>query len=158
MPHDPVDIVEKQDDYAAHTWEMCLWPEWWNKCRPSVNLSWRIRKLDRKQKRHIPANAGIYTLLVQPRIANHPACSYLMYVGQAEDLQDRFQKYLTTERRIRPKVFRMLLKYEGHIFFCYAPVRKARLDDVEDHLLETFWPPCNTEFPGELRKVKGAFG
>jgi excinuclease UvrABC nuclease subunit len=121
------------------------------------SLSWRTRKLEREQKAHIPTSSGIYTLIIKPDIVSHPESAYLMYVGQAVDLRDRFEKYITTERRRRPKVYRLLLKWEGHIFFCYTEVAASDLDFVEDGLLSSFLPPANSNFPGDVQPVVGAF-
>lgn len=157
MKNDPVDIVEQQDEFAAHCWRFCLWPKKWQDCKVLASASWETRKLERQQKQVIPTSPGIYTLVIKPNIASHPNGAYLMYVGQAVDLRDRFGKYITTERRRRPKVFRLLLKWEGHIFFCFTKVKASDLDSVEDALISSFLPPANSAFPGELRPVVGAF-
>jgi len=63
----------------------------------------------------------IYTLLIQPGIANHPACSYVMYVGPAVDLSKRFGDYLTKERLEsgRPNIVEPLHVYENHVWLCF---------------------------------------
>ena len=113
--------------------------------------------LHKSHKPKIPAVPGIYSLLVQPGIANHADCSYLMYLGKATSLRSRFGNYLTTEKTRRPKIVRLLQMYEGNIQFCYSKVREAKLDAIEEQLYNAFVPPCNSQFSGELSRAKGAF-
>ena len=105
----------------------------------------------------MPQHAGVYSLVVQPRVAGHPACSYLMYLGKAKDLRRRFIDYLTVERRKRPKIVGLLEKYRGYIQFFYSDVDEKELDSMEEQLINAFVPPCNARFTGEISTVKGAF-
>jgi hypothetical protein len=157
MASDPYDLIEQQDEYAANSWDIVLWPRYWQACSPGRTLSWTICKLDKSLRSTIPQRPGLYSLLVQPGIADHPACSVLMYIGQAVDLNNRFYDYCTRERRIRPKVSRMLLKLDDFVYFCYCELPKPDLDSVEDHLIESFWPYANDRLPDRLGKVKDAF-
>lgn len=157
MAFEPIDLVEQQDECLAHLVRFPLWPAKWQAFTSDVALSWTIRKLEHDEKENIPSTAGIYSLLIQPAIASHPACSYLMYVGQAQNLQDRFYNYLTTEQRIRPKVVRLLHKWRGYIHFCYSNVPVGQLTVVEDALLDAYIPPVNSRFPGQLASVVRAF-
>ena len=157
MAFKPVDLVEEQDEFKSHLVEFPLWPAKWQEFASAAQLSWTVRKLDKHEKTNIPDASGIYSLLIQPAIASHPACSYLMYVGQAENLQDRFYEYLTTEKRIRPKVVRLLYKWRGYIHFCYCQLPLGQLTNVEDALISAYFPPVNSRFPGQLASVVRAF-
>ena len=105
----------------------------------------------------MPQYAGVYSLVVQPGVAGHPTCSYLMYLGKAKDLRQRFIDYLTVERHKRPKIVRLLEKYRGYIQFLYSGVDERELDNMEDRLINAFVPPCNARFTGEINTAKGAF-
>lgn len=153
----PIDLVAQQDEYNKHVWRMCLWPTQWNARSPSAKLVWKTVVLDPSQKSAIPTAPGIYSLLVQPNIANHTGCSYLMYIGKASSLRSRFGNYLTTEKLRRPKIIRLLEMYKDHLHFCYSTVPKAKLDTVEEQLYSAYVPPCNTQFSGELSRSKRAF-
>lgn len=157
MQASPVDLVASQDEYNKHVWRMCLWPAQWKTCGSHLKLSWNSIVLDSKNKADVPNATGIYSLLIQPGIAKHAACSYLMYLGQATSLRKRFGDYLTRERTKRPKVVRLLEMYPGYIQFCYCKVDKTKLDHIEEQLYNAFVPPCNTKFSGELRRAIGAF-
>lgn len=155
-----VDILNEQDEMKAHTHEFVLWPRKWQGY-DGINLvcDWQMHRLVEAERSIIPTQSGIYTLLVQPGIALHPACSYLMYVGQASSLRRRFGDYLTSEKREsgRPKIFRLLNKYENNLWFCYTLVPRDQLDVYEDALMESYVPPNNDRLPASLRPIKGAF-
>ena len=153
----PADIVAAQDEYIAHVWDICLWPRQWRICDPELRLHWQSVELDDSQKSEVPQYAGVYSLVVQPGIAGHPACSYLMYLGKAKDLRRRFSDYLTVERRKRPKISRLLEKYRGYLRFFYSGVDERELVNMEKRLIDAFVPPCNERFTGEINTVKGAF-
>ena len=157
MPPTPTDLVAQQNEYQNHLWSMCLWPSQWKSCKPPASLNWESVELNKTHQAKVPAAPGIYSLLVQPGIANHGDCSYLMYLGKASSLRTRFGNYLTSERTRRPKIVRLLHLYEGCIQFCYSRVSVTKLDAVEEQLYDAFIPPCNSQFSGELSKAKGAF-
>jgi len=151
------DLLNEGSELVAHRYQFTLWPRRW---REYVRRhAWAIRKLQAAERRHIPHRPGIYTLLVQPRIARHPGCSYLMYVGQAVDLHERFGDYLSKERRDsgRPKIVRLLNLYPDHVWFCYAAAPRRSLDAIEDALSQAYIPPCNDRFPARISKVVRAF-
>lgn len=153
------DIIREQDEAIAHRREFILWPSKWEGFDRTKVYGWQWHKLDASERPNIPDEPGIYTLLIQPGIAGHPLCSYLMYVGQAVSLRTRFADYLTRERREsgRPKIFRLLNKYSNYIWFCFTIVPEETLDDVEDSLMNAYIPPCNDQLPIEIRPVRGAF-
>ncbi len=145
------------NDYRL--WRMVLSPTQWRSCNVPVKLAWRAVKFDRENVTRIPYDArGVYTFVVKPGIARHPSCSYLMYVGKAENqvLRKRYRQYLTEkakgERSRRPHVTEMLLKWEGFLWFYYAEIRnKTKIKGVEDQLLAAYLPPSNRTFPSRIR-------
>ena len=153
----PADLVAEQSEYGNHLWEVCLWPAQWESFDQQPQLTWQSVDLDNKSKPTVPIAPGVYSLLVQPGIANHGQCSYLMYVGRSTNLRQRFADYLTTEKSKRPKIVRLLHRCEGYIKFCYSKVSEAMLEDVEEQLYTAFVPPCNSKFSGKLSSVVGAF-
>lgn len=157
MPSPPSDLVALQNEYRNHLWCLCLWPAQWKTCDPELKLSWHNVELSSEHRSKVPHTTGLYSLVVQPRIAGHPGCSYLMYLGKTENLHRRFGDYLTSERDKRLKVGRLLEMYQGHIYFFYSKVDKTMLDNIEDQLIDVFVPPCNSKFTGKMQKARGAF-
>lgn len=159
MPPRVHDLIERQDAVLARQYTFTLSAKEWASYADMTITAWQLLRLSNAMRQNVPSVPGIYTLLVQPGIAKHPSCSYLMYVGQAVSLRARFGHYLKKERRAtgRPKVFRMLNVYNKHVWFAFARVPKSRLDLVEDRLIVAHLPPCNGTVPAKLRKVVGAF-
>ena len=150
-------IIQSQNEALNHRHEFTLWPRRWG-TYPELH-EWQTIRLDTLEKKNIPDCPGIYTLVAVPQIANHPACSYLMYVGKTKSLRRRFGEYLSQERREsgRPKIFRFLHLYTDHVWFCFTLVQSTSLDSVETGLRDAYIPPLNEDFSGELSKVVGAF-
>lgn len=155
----PWDIIDEQDERKARTVEFVLWPEKWLGCTLPATYNWTIQRLSVSEREKIPSKPGIYTLLVQPGIVAHPACSFVIYVGQAVSLRRRFSEYLNRERKAtgRPKILRLLHIYEDYLYFCYITISRGELDVTEDALIEAYDPPCNDQVPATLRAARGAF-
>ncbi len=120
---------------------------------------WQGEKLESAKVGQIPDAPGIYTLILKPGIADHPACSYLMYVGKTNSLRNRFRDYLTSEKLAtgRPRIFIFLNLYDGFICFYYTPVNMNALDIVEDALTDAYQPPLNTEVKGTIGVARRAW-
>lgn len=146
-------------DFLLH--RMVLSPRQWKSCNIPLKLTWRAVKFEYANGSAIPDKAkGVYTFVVKPGIANHPSCSYLMYVGRAEKqmLHSRFSQYLSEqakgEESRRPHVTEMLLKWEGFLWFYYAKISdKTKIRRAEDELLTAYLPPSNRTFPTRIRRA-----
>ena len=105
---------------------------------------------------------GFTVLLFSLEIADHPHCSYLMYVGMTErPLRERFREYFSEKRdatKSRPKLLKLLNVYEDYLHFCCSVIEETeRIEEVEKALLNTFIPPCNDEYPAEISRIMKAF-
>lgn len=143
-----------------HVKRMVLSPFQWTACRLSVDLNWEAVKFTRRNMQRIPKTCGVYTFLVQPGIANHPCCSYLLYVGETEDqdFRRRYQQYLREKRASdksrRPHVMDMLQKWDGFLWFCYARIDQHDIiENVENTLLTAYLPPTNKDFPARVSQA-----
>lgn len=157
---DPVDLIDTQNEMKVHSWlEFTLWPRMWATYPNSTSLCWICHKLDRSRRHLIPGRPGVYTLLIQPGIAEHPYCSYLFYVGKAVSLRRRFGEYLGKERTNprRAYMYRALNMYSNNIWFCMAEVESSQLDIVEDALKQAYMPPLNHDVPADVRPIVRAF-
>jgi hypothetical protein len=134
-----------------------LCPDYWRTYTQSHD--WQGEKLEASKVDQIPDDTGIYTLILQPGIAGHKSCSYLMYVGQAISLRKRFRDYLGKEKREtgRPKIFVFLNLYTEFICFYYTLVNIEILDAVEDGLVSAYQPPLNDQIPGTVGVARRAF-
>jgi len=150
------DLIIDENEAKAHVHRFPLWPRKWDEFdRRDFDYSWVLEKLDADSQGNIPNESGIYTLLVQPGIANHIACSYLMYLGKSNSLRRRFGEYLNEAQRSsgRPLIHRFLNMYPDHSWFCYAIIPDHDLESYEDLLLEAYLPPKNKKFPARVRRI-----
>lgn len=140
-----------------HLKRMVLSPFQWAACRLPVDLTWKTVKFTQRNNQMIPETGGVYSFLVQPGIANHPCCSYLLYVGKTENqtFRRRYQQYIREKRAGdesgRPHVTDMLEKWDGFLWFCFARIKQADLiENVENALLTAYLPPSNKAFPAKV--------
>ena len=154
----PVDIAD-QDDFAVHRHEFFLVPRLWASYKLGFAFNWQQVLFDASQRALIPTRPGVYCFLIQPSIAQHPACSYLMYVGKADNLRKRFGDYLTKEQYPsgRPKIRRFLYRYRGYIRFCFSEAPSGKITTYEDALIGAFVPPLCDTLPATISKARRAF-
>jgi hypothetical protein len=146
----------KLGDYRLN--RFVLSPDQWRGCSLAIPLNWKVVPFTASNVAAIPDDsAGVYSFVVKPGIANHPECSYLLYVGKVEsqDFRSRYRQYLgekaTGVQSRRPHVTDMLLKWDGFLSFCYAPIAAtAVIESVEDALLAAYLPPANKDFPASV--------
>ena len=136
---------------------MILSPPNWSCFSTPVPLAWSSVKFSPENMAKIPTTCGVYTFLVQPGIANHPYCSYLLYVGETtkQNFRARYKQYLEEQKAVgdarRIHVSDMLEKWDGYLHFCYAPIEKKELiTKVENELLAAYLPPANRVFPAKI--------
>ena len=148
-----LDIRDVVNQAKTHEQRFVLWPLRW---RTYTELhEWKIQKLEKSKKEQIPDGQGIYSLILQPHIANHNFCSYLMYIGQSNSLRRRFNEYLIKEKEElgRPKIVVFLRRYRYYIWFCYTTDIRGTLTDVESSLISAFIPPLNNQIKGVVGKA-----
>ena len=142
-------IIDEQDEEIAHSWTFCLWPKKWTTYDLPDPFNWEIHPFHRDQIDNIPNEPGIYSFVIQPGIASHPHCSYLMYIGQTERaLRVRFREYLYERRNLRGRrrILRLLNKYQGYLYFCCSTIAKTeQIVEIEKALRIAFRPPCNSD-------------
>lgn len=135
-----------------------LSPDQWRGCQLPVPLNWTVVPFTTTNAGTVPDNcAGVYSFVVKPGIANHPECAYLLYVGMVEtqDFRARYRQYLREKAKgshsRRPHVTDMLLKWDGFLSFCYAPIVATHvIESVENALLAAYLPPANRDFPASI--------
>lgn len=156
-----VDLISEQDQLIKHQYRFFLWPRAWAAYNLPDSFNWEIYPFQQDQIENIPSQPGIYSFVIQPGIASHSDCSYLVYIGQTErTLQDRFREYFGEQNKMegRPKIVRLLNKYQGYLYFCCSVIAEIeRITEIEEALINAFLPPCNDRFPAETSRVIGAF-
>ncbi len=151
-----------------HVKRMILYPSQWNKFKSplSKKLTWTYVPFGKESYQDVPADyGGVYSFVVRPNIAEHPLCSYLLYVGKANSFRKRYYRYLNNFSKEaietdHPHVTVMLQKWSSHLWFCYARIDETSLiDKTESSLIQAYLPPTNKDIPGKIGKaVRMLFG
>jgi hypothetical protein len=141
---------------------MVLYPPAWNGYRARVPLRWKLIKFTQENASKVPTTQGVYSFLVQPGIANHPKCSYLLYIGQTskQNFRKRYRQYMDEQKAgddsRRPHITEMLEKWEGYLWFGYAVIGQKRLiEEVEMDLIDAYLPPMNRDFRAKIQRALG---
>ena len=174
----PIDIVLPIDPdpqkgglaLQPFRYKVMLSPDLWNSYTEEVPLKWERVRFDKSEKAKVPSDRnGVYSFVVESKVADHWANSYLFYVGQvnrkAGKLRARFLEYFVERDRDgasaykREKVKRILEIYREHLWFCFAPVDdESKIEEVETRLINAFVPWANTEgYTATLRASMSAF-
>ena len=153
-------LLKQQDQAKAHMERFLLWPRQWRTFKRTFTgqLSWQSFRMTKSAARSVPSVAGVYSLVVEPGIAGHPQCAFLMYVGMTgkQTLQERFLQYLGPEQgpRGRPHIIRLLSLYRTNLIFCCSAVPAGMTpQEVEDALLAAYIPPYCRDLPAEVSRI-----
>ena len=153
------DLIQSQDDLISHIYRAYLWSECWLTVNDLGNLDWHTVSFDEANVGQVAEAPGIYSFIINPRITNHPH-RYLGYIGMTErTLRERFNEYITESNNVkgRPKVLRMLNKWQGYIDFCYLVVQDQNISEIETRLNDAFLPPFNSDFSVDTNRIINAF-
>lgn len=142
---------------------MILSPMRWTSYSNTTPLEWHKVKFDQEDLSRVPDDAfGIYTFVVDAAVANHPHCSYLLYLGKAErqSLRSRIKQYFYEPQnpKGRGPIQDMILKWHTHLFVCYTCIEDTtQIDNLENSLLEAFVPPMNQNYKGVFGQAHRAW-
>ncbi|MDE0011698.1 MAG: hypothetical protein OXU36_11150 [Candidatus Poribacteria bacterium] len=156
------DLLPDPNKPGGHDYTFFLWPRQWTNYNLSGPFNWEIHPFEQNEADEIPIEPGIYSFIIQPGIADHPHCSYLMYLGMTKrPLRERFKEYFREKRDVergRPKILKLLHVYQDYLHFCCSAIAETEhIKDIEDELLKAFIPPCNDEYPAEISRAIKAF-
>ena len=140
------DLLPDPNKPGGHDYTFFLWPRQWTNYNLSGPFNWEIHPFQQDKADKIPIEPGIYSFIIQPGIADHAHCSYLMYMGMTErSLRERFKEYFREKRNIergRPKILKLLHVYQDYLHFCCSAITETEgIEDIENALLKVFVMP-----------------
>lgn len=174
----PIDVVLPIDPdpqkgglaLQAYKYNVTLSPGLWQAYKDEVPLKWERVRFDKSERTNVPSDRnGVYSFVVESKVAGHWANSYLFYIGQVNrksgKLRARFLEYFVerdsdaASAYRRTKVKRILETYRDHLWFCFAPIDdESKIEEVETRLINAFVPWANTEgYTASLRAAMNAF-
>jgi hypothetical protein len=154
------DFLKESDEMKSFEEKFILSPLHWNSFNVNINLEWNQIQFNKSNHPEIPEERGIYSFIIKHHTKSFPSHGYIMYIGKTDKLKRRFGDYIHEKNNIkRPKIYRLLNKWDNFIFFTYAIVRDRRysLEKLEDALLNSIIPPCNEDFTFEISRKRKAF-
>ena len=143
--------------------KFCLNPDIWE-LEKKVNIDlinqWKEVEFCKENQDSIPSKQGIYMFIARP-IKNtpvHVAHSYILYIGQTENLNQRFNSYFSYKNTTEPSdqlKRMMILIWERYLFFNYITndYDKEKLTNLEYDLIDTVVPPINNRFRSRILKT-----
>jgi len=154
-----MDILEQAGEVGKYKEHFLLWPERWDQYNRIHNCEWERVEFRKSQASDVPDEPGVYNFVIEPGIACHPSCAYLMYVGETGSLEERFRDYISEKDNSsgRPKVLKMLNYWEGYIKFYYIEVQENEKEKVEEEMISAFIPPYNDQITGDVSSPVNAF-
>ena len=153
-----------QKDFGYYRQTFTLHPKQMADLKLPVSLKWERTKFDKKNLDQVLAKPGVYAFVISCDDPGLPPHGYVLYIGQTKGkkkprtLRIRMKEYFKEEERPkRPRVYEMLNKWKGFLFFYFAPVdpAAASLLDVEAKLNDAMIPPYSQQdFSADIRKKK----
>jgi hypothetical protein len=105
---------------------------------------------------HLQNQQGIYMFIVKPHTPFTKHQTYIVYVGETQNLNGRFQKYFSYTNSKHPsdqKKRRMVLVWDGYLYFNYYATNfqtKQERRDAEYDLIDSIVPPINDDFRSQI--------
>ncbi|WP_338872101.1 hypothetical protein WBJ53_27100 [Spirosoma sp. SC4-14] len=124
----------------------------------SHQLNWHEVKFERSNAAILPESMGVYMFVLRASNAlmTNGQHSYIMYVGQAINLKERFTGYFKYVKSKKPsdQLKRiMILLWQERLQFHYFETpnfTKEELTNIEFDLIDMTIPPMNNLFRGEF--------
>ena len=138
----------------THSKEFVLAPHLWGLYAQSLKLRWRKVRFNASNKTEVPTTSrGVYSFIVRPEASEQPGGEYVFYIGRVgkpdntRNFRDRYREYLQELKTDNPDRIEIALELEqwaDQIWFYWAPVKDASMiEDCEDKLIKSLWPPWN---------------
>lgn len=125
-----------------------------------IPIIWNQVDFLKNQKLNVPDVQGIYMFVIDisGSVSLNGTSQYVLYVGQASDLRNRFMTYFNYIKSDTPSDFLkrcMVLIWKGKLkfhFFQTQNLSDVDLTKVEFDLIDNIVPPINQRFRGRMLK------
>ncbi|WP_433884430.1 hypothetical protein [Pseudomonas vranovensis] len=146
------DLLADTANYKANSHSFYLDLQAWRQFKTKFPITWNKVKFEKSTQPHIPKERGIYAFTAVWDTSLIPDHGYILYLGITGDesksnLHTRYGQYLSEWRNAskRPKVYFMLEKWKGDLFFNFVPIpdKRLSLSKIETAFLSAIQPPIN---------------
>lgn len=146
--HSYNDLLANTDHHKANLWSVYLDLMKWREFQATCPMTWTRFRFTRGNRPLIPKERGIYVFTVALDPAPLPEHGYILYMGITGDdsgsnLYKRYGQYLGRQKR--PRVYNMLERWKGDLFFSFVPIpdKRMSLSKIETAFLSAIRPPVN---------------
>jgi len=157
---DPITNIQSGDRLLLFRRNFIICPEQWETLNGLyINFNWQTIKFEDANKDILSEIEGIYMFVASPEKINAFFVNYLFYIGETNNLNRRFNEYLSkidNPKARRYKVKKVIEKYPNHLFFHYVEIpdyNKSQRKAIEDQFLVGFLPPANTKYPQGIQSI-----
>ncbi|HCJ0624841.1 Uncharacterised protein [Klebsiella variicola] len=160
------DLIADIDHHKSNCWSIYLDLKKWRDFNSTYPLRWSRFRFEIKNKGLIPKERGIYAFSIALEPSSLPEHGYILYMGITGDdsggnLYKRYNQYLGYFKRKdgRPKVYNMLKRWEGDLFFSFVPIpdKRMSLSKLETEFLTAIRPPVNEkDFEARISNARRA--
>lgn len=108
---------------------------------------------------HLNGKEGLYMFVAKPESPASIHHSYILYVGETNNIYKRFDQYLKYKNSTHPsdqKKRQMTIIWEDHLYFYYIETNYGNTKDREREeydLIDSIVPPMNDKFRSEILKA-----
>lgn len=165
MPNyfDPVTNRQTRGSLLASKRNFILNPDQWSTLNGlHQTLNWNEIKFDEANRNTLPEVEGLYFFTASPKRTNAPFLNYLFYIGESQNINNRFSNYLDKADNPKSgqyKVYTIIEDFPDDLYFHYTEL--PGLDQIarrviEDVFLIGYIPPINSKFPQGLQTIVAA--
>ena len=151
-------ILKRDLVYFRRNFIVC--PEQWETISGKYeDFEWNEIKFTDVNERLINEVEGLYLFLLSPRKVNAPFINYKLYVGETQNLKQRFRDYLNKRHKPKSSQFKMqelVSDFPENLYFCYVELNgldEIQRKEIEDDFLVAFMPPTNSKYPKYIQRV-----
>lgn len=125
-----------------------------------TGVAWTSVPFKSTSRLSIPEEKGIYMFVLpaQKAFDTNGHSNYILYIGQASDLRERFMTYFHYPNSTRPSDFLkrcMTVIWGNHLTFCFYQnnaLTQDELDEIEFAYIDATLPPMNQAVDANLAK------
>jgi len=149
----------------THRWpRVCINPDIWNQQRKiddnpfSRWLSVKFEESNVNELDGVEGHEGLYMFVAKPKEMLTEHHSYILYVGETNNLKQRFRQYFRYRNSKNPSdqiKRRMVVVWRDYLYFYYITTNfhsKKEREKQEYDLVDTIVPPMNEQFRSSVLK------
>jgi hypothetical protein len=157
---DPVTNRQVRGSLVAYKRSFILSPNQWLTLNGAYkHFNWIEVKFTETNRNTLPQVEGLYFFTASPKRTNSGFLNYLFYVGETQDINQRYSDYLDkvdNPKSGQYKVYTIIEDFPDDLYFHYVQIPgcdRTHRRIIEDAFLIGYIPPINTKYPQGLQSI-----